>query len=211
MTAIALAQLVQIQIQHPADPSCYVAMVQKTAEDAQASATQVDEPDTQPQDFEDLQLLLEPDAELPDEVPDVVNVPEDSETKNHLQELPKVALVLESMSQTLPINRYTMPLSIDIEETKFECALTMSAGVVPPGDAPEDTGLDALSTRINVLMDKFMSIKSMYDGIMEPKQSVRRSASDPPEPRSCKKPKDDDTHEDTNEVVEGQFQCSQAP
>jgi hypothetical protein len=124
-----------------------------------------------------------------DEVPDTQVDHDDVEVQHEnqhddMEQVQNAYIVLESMLTKLPSNKYTQALQTDIDQAKVECALILSVSVDSSDDNPEETAAHAVRIRIQQLMESFGEIKDMYESIMNPRQRVKRSASDPPEPGS---------------------------
>jgi hypothetical protein len=95
------------------------------------------------------------------------------------QDISHVLVMLESMQQTLPRNKYTTPVIEDIESLQVECTLIMSTSAAASNE-PEDTGSIKLTIRTHLAMKKYAEIKALVDNIMDEKKHLKRRASDPP-------------------------------
>ena len=98
-----------------------------------------------------------------------------------VKEIQDVLLMLESMQQQLPQNKYTQALREDIESAQVECTLIITTPTDTNDDDPEDTGSEHLKRRLRCVMSKYSEIKDLFDSIMAaPKRTVKRTPSDPP-------------------------------
>ena len=96
------------------------------------------------------------------------------------QDISHVLVMLESMQQKLPRNKYTTPVIEDIESLQMECTLIMSTYSSGASNDPIMSTSIKLTIRTHLAMQKYAEIKTLVDNIMGEKKHLKRRASDPP-------------------------------
>ena len=128
------------------------------------------------------EIDLDP-SDADDEDDEGMMVADEQPTSTDFEDVKNASIVLESMNQNLPVSKYTHALHVDIEEAQVECAMILSSNQAASANDPENTTSQTLGQKIKKVMSSFSDIKEMYESIMKPRTSMKRTASDPPEPK----------------------------
>ena len=122
---------------------------------------------------------------------DIDAEPETNQQDVDPEQLQRASTILEAMLTAMPVNRYTRAVRADIDWCKLECVLLLSILTEDTQTAPESTTLPGttchdLPYRYNVWLQAFNEVDRVYTTIMTTGASLKRTASDPPEPERSK-------------------------
>jgi hypothetical protein len=123
----------------------------------------------------DSQDLVPVDSQEPEPDTDQQDVDQD--------QLEKASTILEAMLTTMPVNRSTEAVRADIDSCNLECVLLLSTFFF---DDPENSKIHDLPYRYSAWLQAFNDVQRVYNSIMKPGTSLKRTTSDPPEPEGSK-------------------------